>query len=309
MTADQPRSGAGPARAVLVVGGTSGIGLATARRLAREGARVAVASRSAERVDAVARELADLGAADAVGLVADLAEPGSAARAVDAAVERFGRLDAVVTSAQVMAYGSVEQVDPEVFDRVVRVAVQGTFELARAALPALRASGGGSLVVVSSLLAEIAVPSMSTYCTAKWGQLALVRSLQAETRRERDLHVSLVLPGAVDTPIYEQGGTWAGRTGHAPPPVVAPDAVARACVRALEHPRRMVHVGPVNRFAVAGFRLAPGLYDVLAPILVDRIVLRGHDVPSHPGNVLEPRAGLEGERGGWTWWGSRRRRR
>ncbi len=295
-------------RAVLVVGGTSGIGLATARRLARDGVSVAVASRSAVRVDAVARELAGLGAPDSVGIVTDLAETGSAARAVAAAVERFGHLDAVITSAQVMAYGTVEQVDAEVFDRVARIAVQGTFELARAALPALRASGGGSLVVVSSLLGEIAVPSMSTYCTAKWGQLGLVRSLQAETRRERDVHVTLVLPGAVDTPIYEQGGTWAGRTGHAPPPVVAPDAVARACVRALVRPRRMVHVGPVNRLAVAGFRLAPGIYDVLAPFLVDRVVLRGRRVPSHPGNVLEPRAELEGERGGWSWWGRRGRR-
>ncbi|MBS2938375.1 SDR family NAD(P)-dependent oxidoreductase [Nocardioides sp. J2M5] len=296
------------ARAVLVVGGTSGIGLATARRLAAEGARVAVAARAADRVDAVARELVDLGATDAVGLVTDLAEPGSAAGAVDATLARFGRVDVVITSAQVMAYGTVEQVDAEAFDRVTRVAVQGTFELARAALPALRRSGGGSLVVVSSLLAEIAVPSMSTYCTAKWGQLGLVRSLQAETRRERDLHVTLVLPGAIDTPIYEQGGTWAGRRGHAPPPVVAPDAVARACVRALDRPRRMVHVGPANRLAVAGFRLLPGVYDVLAPVLVDRVVLRGPRVPDDPGNVLAPRADREGERGGWRWWGVRRRR-
>lgn len=295
-------------RVVLVVGGTSGIGLATARMLARAGTRVAVASRSPERVDAVARELAGVGAPDAVGVVTDLAESGSAAQAVSAALERFGRLDAVVTSAQTMAYGTIEQVDPDAFEHVTAVAVRGTFELARAALPALRASGGGSLVVVSSLLAEIAVPSMSTYCTAKWAQLGLVRSLQGETRRERDVHVTLVLPGAIDTPIYAQGGSWAGRAGHAPPPVVSPDAVARACVRALDRPRRMVHVGPANRVAVAGFRLLPGVYDVLAPFLVDRVVLRGRHVPAHPGNVLAPRPELEAERGGWRWWGVRRRR-
>ncbi|CAM3903452.1 SDR family NAD(P)-dependent oxidoreductase [Nocardioides zeicaulis] len=303
-----PADDEGTPRSVLVVGGTSGIGLATARLLAGSGARVAVASRSPERVEAVARELVALGALDAVGVVADLAEHGAAEHAVATAVARFGGLDAVVTSAQTMAYGTVEQVDPEAFEQVTTVAVRGTFELARAALPALRASGGGSLVVVSSLLAEIAVPSMSTYCTAKWAQLGLVRSLQGETRRERDLHVSLVLPGAIDTPIYAQGGSWAGRAGHAPPPVVAPEAVARACVRALDRPRRMVHVGPANRVAVAGFRLLPGVYDVLAPFLVDRVVLRGRPVPVHPGNVLAPRPELEAERGGWRWWGTRRRR-
>jgi NAD(P)-dependent dehydrogenase (short-subunit alcohol dehydrogenase family) len=295
-------------RTALVVGGTSGIGLATARQLARSGARVAVCSRSAARVELVARELLEMGAADAVGVVADLSEPGSASTAVEAAVARFGKLDAVVTSAQVMAYGTVEQVDEAAFDRVARTALQGTFELARAGLPALRASGGGSLVVVSSLLAEIAVPSLSTYCAAKWGQLGLVRSLQLETRSERGLHVTLVLPGAVDTPIYAQAGTWAGRSGHAPPPVVAPDAVAQACVRALDRPRRIVHVGPANRLTVAGFRMMPAVYDLLAPRLVDRVVLRGSRRHADAGNVHEPVLELEGERGGWSPWGTRRRR-
>ena len=71
---------------------------------------------------------------------------------------------------------------------------------------------------MSSLLAEIAVPSMGGYCAAKWGQLGLVRALQAEVRRERGVHVSVVLPGAVDTPIYRQAATYAGRLGSAPPP-------------------------------------------------------------------------------------------
>ncbi len=175
-----------------------------------------------------------------------------------------------------------------------------------------RRQGGGRLVVVSSLLAEIAVPSMGTYCAAKWGQLGLVRSLQAETRRERDIHVALVLPGAVDTPIYEQAATFAGRRGWAPPPVVAPERVARACVSAAigdRRPRRQVHVGPVNLPAVAGFRLAPALYDALAPTLVSRVVLRGRAVEDDDGNVVAARPEREAERGGWTWWGSRRGRR
>lgn len=295
---------------MLVVGGTSGIGLAVARRLAARGDRVAVCGRDAERVAAVAGSLrvgAARGADSVVGVAADIAESGAAERAVAETIAAFGRLDAVVLTAQVMAYGTVEEVDEQAFDHVVDVAVRGAFATARAALPRFRAQGGGSLVVVSSLLAEIAVPSMSAYCTAKWGQLGLVRSLQLETRSDRDVEVSLVLPGAVDTPIYAQSGTWAGRAGHAPPPVIVPDRVAEACVRALDHPRRLVHVGPANRLSVAGFRLLPALYDRLAPGLVERVVLRGADRPPDPGNIHTPRPRLEAERGGWSPLGRRRR--
>ena len=119
-----------------------------------------------------------------------------------------------------------------------------------------------------------------------------------------------MLPGAVDTPIYEQAATYAGRRGWAPPPVVAPERVARACVAAAvgdRRPRRQVHVGPVNLPAVAGFRLAPAVYDALAPTLVRRVVLRGSRVADSDGNVLAPRPGRESERGGWTWWGRRGR--
>ncbi len=286
----------GPARprVVLVVGGTSGIGLATAQRLVERGDAVVVAARDADRVAEVAASLG------ADGIVVDLADRASVDAAVAACLERHGRLDAVVTTAQAMAYGTVEQVPAEVFAAVVDTAMVGTVHLAQAVLPVLRRDGGGHLVVVSSLLAEIAVPSMGAYCSAKWGQLGLVRALQLETRRERDLHVSLVLPGAVDTPIYHLAGTYAGSAGSAPPPVVAPERVAAACVRALDRPRRITHVGPANLVTVAGFRLAPAVYDRLVGPLVDRTALRGPATADHPGNVLAPQPGGEGLRGGWT---------
>ena len=175
----------------------------------------------------------------------------------------------------------------------------GTAHLAQAALPRFRAQGAGTLVVVNSLLAEIAVPSMGAYCAAKAGQLALVRSLQLEVRRS-GVHVSLVLPGAVDTPIYHQAATYAGSRGSAPPPVVSPESVAEAIVRCLDHPRRLVHVGPVNRLAVTGYRFAPFVYDRLAPWLVQKVVLRGPAVAAYDGNVFSPTPSGESLRGGWT---------
>ena len=294
-------------RVVMVVGGTSGIGLATAQRVVGEGGTAVVVARDAERVAEVAADLARTGPGTATGSAADVTDEASVQRAVDDCLAAHGRLDAVVLTAQVVAYGTVEEVPPEIFARVLDTGVRGTQHVARVALPVLR-EHDGALVVVSSLLAQIAVPSMGAYCAAKWAQLGLVRGLQTELRRDRRVSVSLVLPGAVDTPVYEQSASYAGRAGHAPPPVVGPDRVARACLRAIDHPRRQVHVGPANRLTVLGFRLLPGVYDRLAPLLVRRVALRGRRVEAHPGNVARPRPELEGLRGGWSVLGRRRPR-
>lgn len=289
-------------RAVVVVGATSGIGLATAHRLSAGGDRLVLVARDAGRLAEVAASLHG----PSVVAAADLGTGEGVAEAVEACVAAYGRVDAVVTTAQTMAYGSVEQVPPEVLASVVDVGVHGTARLARAALPHFRAQGGGQLVVVGSLLAEISVPSMGAYCAAKWGQLALVRALQLETRRQRGVHVSLVVPGAVDTPIYRQAATYAGSPGSAPPPVVGPDAVARAIERCLERPRRTVQVGSANRLVRAGFRHLPGLYALMVGPLVRRVALRGPPAADHSGNVLSARPDGEAERGGWTTWGALR---
>ena len=283
-------------RAVVVFGASSGIGLAVATTLSTQGARLVVASRDEARLHEVASGLP--GPVEVVA--ADLTDAGQVEAAVALCVAAYGRVDAVVTSAQPMAYGNVVDVPPEVLGRMSEVAVTGTAHLARAALPRFREQGGGTLVVVSSLLALIAVPSMGAYCAAKWGQLGLVRSLQMEVRSQRGVEVCLVMPGAIDTPIYHQAATYAGSRGSAPPPVVPAQWVADACVRMLDRPRRQTHVGPVNRIAVLGFRLMPWVYDRIAPILVRLVVLRGPAAPAEGGNVFTPHPEGEGLRGGWT---------
>lgn len=298
---DRPDAPSGPV--VLVIGGTSGIGLATAHRLAGQGARVVVCSRDPDRVAAVARDLPG-----AQGATADIADPAAVRSVVDACVRDHGRLDAVVLTAQVMAYGTVEQVPAEVVSVVHDVAVHGTSHVARAVLPIFRSQGSGSLVVVGSLLGEIAVPSMGAYCAAKAAQHALVRTLQHEVRRQCGIHISLIAPGAIDTPIYEQAATYAGRSGHPPAPILRADAVARAVVRAIDRPRRLVHVGPANRIVVLGYRVLPGLYDALVGPLSRSLLFRGPRVPDSPGNVLRPRPEREAVSGGWRWWGGRRAR-
>ena len=151
----------------------------------------------------------------------------------------------------------------EVFDQIITTNLIGTANVARSSLQLFAEQEAGSLVVLGSVLAKIATPYMSTYCTSKWAVQGLVRILQIEARGKPGVHVSLVSPGGVDTPIYDQAGTYTGRHGQPPPPVSAPETVAAKVVAALDKPGRDISAGPVNWMMVTGFRVLPAVYDVL----------------------------------------------
>lgn len=291
------------ARVVLVTGASSGIGRATARHLIARGDRVALLARPGGRVDEVAAELG----ANAFAVPADVVDADAVETAVARTVLQFGRIDAVVHAAQVMAYGSIEDVPRETFERVVDTAIHGAANVARTVLPRFRAQGHGTLVVVNSLLGEIATPLMGAYDVGKWGQLGLARILQLETRKEKGVDVCIVSPGAIDTPIYDQAANYSGRGGFPPPPVVSPDKVAAAALRCLDRPRRHVEVGPVNRITVLGFRLFRPVFDVIVGPLVHLAVFRGQPSAGNDGNVFAAKPREEAERAGWTVLGRRRR--
>jgi short-subunit dehydrogenase len=210
----------------------------------------------------------------------------------------------VVHAATVLAYGVFEDVPPEVFDRCLTTNVVGTTNVARRALQRFAEQDGGSLVVVGSVLAKIVTPYMSSYCTSKWAIQGLVRTLQVEARAKPGVHVSLVSPGGVDTPIYDQAGSYTGRPGSPPPPVVSPEKVARAVVRALDKPGRDIAAGPANWLMVTGFRLLPGVYDVLVGPMMRLLGQGSAGVDPHPGNVFDPVPGKEAVHGRWPHiWG------
>lgn len=294
----------GGPRVVLVVGASSGIGRATAHQLAEEGARLVLASRSAESLEQVRQECVARGAAEVVVVPTDIGDRAAVDALFDTAVERLGRVDGVVHAAAVLAYGTFEAVPPEVFDRILTTNVTGTGNVARRALLRFGEQDGGSLVVVGSVLGKIATPYMSSYCTSKWAIHGLVRTLQIEARAKPGVHVSLVSPGGVDTPIYDLAGTYTGHPGSPPPPVVSPERVARAVVAALDTPGRDIAVGPANRLMVAGFRLAPGVFDVLVGPMM-RLLGQGRDrAEPGPGNVFEPVPDTEAVHGRWPHvWG------
>ncbi len=291
-------------RVVVVTGATSGIGLATAHQAADEGDVVVLAARSEQRLREVESECRDRGAHDALTCPADVGDDAAVAGLVDAVLARFGRIDAVVHSAGVVAYGRTEDVPVEVFAKVLHTNVMGSVHVARHVVPVLRRQHHGTLVLVGSVIGHIAVPGMTPYAVSKWGVRALARQLQLENR-DRPGMVAYVAPGGVDTPIYLQAGNYSGFVGRPPPPVVPPAYVARKALRLTRRPRSgvraRVQAGPANDVMRLGFSLLPGVFDRLVGPLVPYGSKDLTDpVPAGPGNVLAPRPQderLRGEQG------------
>ena len=183
----------------LVTGGSSGIGRAVAELLAARGARVAVNSADAGEAEAVAAAISAAGGI-AVPAVADVRDGAAMVAAVRVAVEAFGSLDTLVTCAGIQRYGTVTETDEATWDEVFAVNVKGVFLAAKAALPELRRSSSGAVVVVSSVQSYAAQGRVVAYSAAKGALNAMVRAMAID-EAPHGVRVNTVCPGSVDTPM------------------------------------------------------------------------------------------------------------
>lgn len=291
----------GRSRVAVVIGASSGIGLAAALGFAEHGDNLVLVARSDEALRHAQTACLAAGARTVDIAVADVAVQAETEAAIEQALASCGRIDVVVLTATVMAYGSIETIPAEVFQRVVDTSISGTGHVARAVLPIFRREGGGTLIVVNSLLGSVAVPHMSAYATAKWGQRALVRTLQQETRKEANVHICLVSPGSVNTPIYYQAANYLGREVRPPWPVISPERVASVITRLADRPRShsSIPVGAGNPIVIAGFRVLPFVYDRIVDSLFRLASMTRRCTQPTPGNVISPRPALERVHGHW----------
>ena len=175
-------------KVAFITGASAGIGAAVARALDSAGARLALASRRGD----------DLGLEGSLGLACDVRDPTQVDEAVQATVDRFGRLDVLVANAGVGAYGPFLELDPEHLEEMIDVNVKGAIYAVRAALPHLLESGEADIVTLASEAGRRGLPYEAVYCASKFAQVGFTRALDQELR-ERGIRCTNVCPGGVAT--------------------------------------------------------------------------------------------------------------
>lgn len=181
---------------IIVTGGARGIGAATARLLASEGAKVMIADILDEEGEQLARDIGS----GAVYHRLDVARDSDWRAAVKAAEARFGSLNALFNNAGILAFGSVADCEPEEFRRVIAVNLEGVFLGIRAAAPALRRAGGGTIVNVSSTAGLQGYGGLAAYVASKWGVRGLTKAAALDLAPD-GIRVLSLHPGPIRTPM------------------------------------------------------------------------------------------------------------
>jgi NADP-dependent 3-hydroxy acid dehydrogenase YdfG len=257
---------------IVITGGSSGIGLATALLYAKRGWRVGLIARAEAGLAAAAERIRAAGGtvATASADVTDSAALAAAAAQIEAAI---GPMDVWVNNAGIAVIGRFADTTERDFRRSVDVTFMGQVNGARVALAAMTPRNRGTIVGIGSAVSYRAVPMMAAYSAAKWAVRGFYEAVRAELMHDRiRVHVAVVHPPAVNTPFFSHAPAQFG-PGHEdenprpPPPVYEPELIAEAVWLAVSEQRRDVKVsGSTEQFAILN-ALAPGVLDAVSSLV------------------------------------------
>lgn len=246
-------------KVAIVTGASSGIGEATARTLAKQGAAVVLAARNQERIEFLAREISAAGGRS-LAVRTDVADGASVGAMVERTVGEFGYLDILVNNAGIGLSGRVEDLRAGDLRYLFEVNLVGPLNCVQAALPHMRR--GGRIINVSSIVGKRAIPKVGGYCATKFALNALSDTLRVEVA-EQGVSVTTVYPGTTQTSFRDNSRRTKDEERGWRPRGVASEKVAQKIVYAAEKGGRDVYVTILDRAFVSGAMLAPGFFDLL----------------------------------------------
>jgi short-subunit dehydrogenase len=251
-------------KAVAITGASAGIGAAVARRVAAEGAAVALSARRGDRLTELADGIRGAGGR-ALAIAGDVTSEADMAALVAETVAAFGRIDVMVCNAGIGFHGPLDDTPGDAMRRLVEVNVLGTFYAARAALAAMRPQGRGHIIAVSSIAGRRGVGGSSVYSATKAAQIGFIEALRAEFVGT-DFHASIVYPVRTATEFHEAIARDFGQhvTGRGPEQTA--DHVAATIADAIASPRAEVYPYPMSRWL--------SVLSVIAPARADRVIKR-----------------------------------
>jgi NAD(P)-dependent dehydrogenase (short-subunit alcohol dehydrogenase family) len=282
---------------IVVTGASSGVGRAIARAAGERGAKVVVAARGEDGLKPAVEEIERAGS-EALAVPGDLAGQEQNEELVRRSLERFGRIDTFVANAIVTVYAEVEQLEPEELRRVLDVNFFGVAYGYWATLPALKESRG-TFLHVSSALAYRGIPLQAAYCSSKAAARTFLESARVELQKHgHDVAISLVLPGAINTPQFDRDRQKLGKQPQPVPPIYQPEPYAQAVLHCAEKPIRELPVSWGAQKLLWGQKLSPRAGDWMLRRIGWKKQHTGENKPvDSPDNLFETLPGDPGEHG------------
>jgi NAD(P)-dependent dehydrogenase (short-subunit alcohol dehydrogenase family) len=283
---------------VVITGASAGVGRATVRAFARDGARIGLLARGADGLEGAREEVVAAGG-EALVLPTDVADAAAVEAAAEAVERTFGPIDVWINNAMVSVFSPVKETTPEEFKRVTEVTYLGVVYGTLAALGRMLPRDRGHIVQVGSALAYRGIPLQAAYCGAKHAIQGFMDSLRAELLHDGSrVRVTMVQLPALNTPQFGWVRSRLPRKPQPVPPIFQPEVAARAIHWAARHPRRELFVGWPTVVAIVGNKIAPGLGDwYLARTGFASQQTDEPADPHRPDNLWQPLAGDHGAHG------------
>jgi NADP-dependent 3-hydroxy acid dehydrogenase YdfG len=223
-------------KVVVITGASSGIGEATARSLAQQGAKVVLGARRTERLAILATDIRAQGGV-AEYCAVDVRQQAQVQALVDFAREKFGQVDVVINNAGVMPLSALEELKIEEWERMIDVNIKGVLYGIAAGLPLMKSQGFGHFINISSIGGHAVYPTAAVYCATKYAVRAISEGLRQE-QLDGDIRVTIISPGVVESELADSISDPAARDGMKAFRQIAltPDAIARAVCYAINQP-------------------------------------------------------------------------